>query len=184
MADARLAHQRSQSRIQTFFTKQPKVLVPPTVPIPDRVIAYAMESASSGNSGIAGPSNACIISDTLADGLLMKLEKSISKLPPNTLPDASETDDIAVFAQNIPTDMDRDDAWESLLDPLLNRFLGFGRPIESISASLRGGDKGLNAMARYLREFVGRYRIDGALLEGKVLRLIEAIEFQHRCVAC
>jgi hypothetical protein len=142
-----------------------------------------MESSSSGNSGVADLLNASTISDSLADDLLTKLEKSISNLP-QILPDTSETDEIAVFTQKVPTDMDRDDAWEFLLDPLLNRFLGFGRTIESISASLRGGEKGLTAMAQYLREFVAQYQIDGALLEGKMLRLIEAIEFQSRCVAC
>jgi hypothetical protein len=137
----------------------------------------------SGNSSIADPSNVSAISDLLAKDLLTKLEKSISNLP-KMLPDASDSDKIAVFAQSVPTDMDRDDAWEFLLDPLLNRFLGFRRTIESISTSLRGGEKGLTAMARYLREFVGHYRIDGALLEGKVLRLIEAIESKCQCVAC
>ena len=105
------------------------------------------------------------------------MEKSIRDLP-NILPDASDTDEIAVFAQDIPTDMDGDDAWEEFLDPLLNRFLGFGRSIESISAMLQGGESGLTAIVRYLRKFVERYRIDGALLEGKLERLIEAIEFR------
>jgi len=163
--------------------KQQKLLVPPTIPTPDRVIAYSMESTLSGNSSIADPSNTSAISDSLAKDLLTKLEKSISNLP-KMLPDASDSDEIAIFAQSVPTDMDRDDAWEFLLDPLLNRFLGFGRTIESISASLRGGEKGLTAMARYLREFVGHYQIDGALLEGKVLQLIEAIESKCQCVAC
>jgi hypothetical protein len=108
------------------------------------------------------------ISDRLANELLTKLEKSISNLP-KTLSAVTEADEIAIFAQNVPSDIDRDNTWELLLDPLLNWFLGFGRPIEVISASLRGGDKGLTMMARYLREFVVRYWIDGALLEGKVL---------------
>jgi len=181
--DTQHAHQQSQPQIQTFFTKQQKVLVPPTVPTPDHVIAYAMESTLSGNGGIADPSNVSAIPDTLANDLLAKLEKSISNLP-KTLPDASETDEIAVFAQNVPIDMDRDDAWEFCLDLLLNRFLGFGRSIKSISVSLRGREKGLTAMARYLREFIGQYRIDGGLLEGKVLQLIEAIELQCPYVAC
>ncbi len=181
-ADSQHAHQQSQSQIQSFFTKQ-KVLVPPTVPTPDHIIAYAMESTSSRNGCTADPLNASAIPDMLANVLLAKLEKTISNLP-KTLPNMSETDEIAVFAQNVPTDMDGEDAWEFFLDPLLNRFLGFRRPIKSISTSLRGGGKGLTAMARYLREFVGQYRIDGALLEGKVLRLIEAIEFWCQCVAC
>jgi hypothetical protein len=105
-----------------------------------------MESTLSRNSSIADPSNTSTISDSLAKDLLTKLEKSISNLP-KTLPDASDSDKIAVFAQSVTTDMDRDDAWEFLLDPLLNRFLGFRRTIKSISASLRGGEKGLTVMA-------------------------------------
>ena len=126
--------------------KQQKLLVPPTIPTPDHVIACSMELMSSRNSSIANPSNASTVFDSLAKDLLTKLEKSISNLP-KMLPDASNSDEIAVFAQSVPTDMDRDDAWEFLLDPLLNRFLGFGRTIKSISASLRGGEKGLTVMA-------------------------------------
>ena len=167
-ADSQCTHQESQSRIHSFFAKQQKVLIPPTVPTLDRVIAYAMESTLSGNGCIADPLNASAIPDTFANDLLAKLEKAISNLP-NIFPDASKTDEITVFAQNVPADMDGEDAWEFFLDPLLNRFLGFRRSIESIAASLRGGDRGLAVMVQYLREFVGWYWIDGALLEGKVL---------------
>jgi hypothetical protein len=109
--------------------------------------------------------------------LLTTLEKAIRDLP--VLPDASETDEISVFAQHIPTDLAKDDAWE-FLDPMLNRFLGFGRSVESISEDLRGGEMGLVAMTRYLKAFVGQYQIDIGLLEGKIQRLLEAIKM--RCV--
>jgi hypothetical protein len=177
MADAQHAHQQLQPGIQSFFTRQPKVLVPPTIPTPGHVIVYAMESTSSRDSGIADTLNTPAISDKLANDLLTKLEKSIGNLL-KPLPAVTEADEIAIFAHNIPTDMDRDDAWEVWLDPLLSHFLGFGRSIAIISTSLRDGDKGLTVMARYLRDFVTQYRIDGTLLEGKVLRLIEAIELQ------
>jgi len=52
---------------------------------------------------------------------------------------------------------------------------------ESIYNKLQGGARGLSAMVRYLKEFVGRYEIDGALLEGKIQRLINIIWTQ--CVA-
>ena len=109
--------------------------------------------------------------------LLAKLETAIKNVP--ALPDASEADEITAFSQRIPTDLDKDDAWE-YLDPMLNRFLGFDRSVERISEELRGGDMGLAAMMRYLKEFVGLYQIDIGLLEGKMQRLLEAI--QLRCV--
>jgi hypothetical protein len=72
-----------------------------------------------------------------------------------------------MFAQRVPTDLAKEDAWE-YLDPMLNQFLGFNQTRESISNKLRGGAWGLAAMVRYLKEFVGRYQIDGGLIEGKI----------------
>ena len=185
------AHQQSQPRLESFFKKGPKALIPPTIPTPLRVVAYAMEPTSSGpslvNSALtsSGPpgikpasTGPTRVPDPLVNNLLTKLESAIANLP--NLPEASERDELAVFAQHIPTDMNQDDAWESLLDPLLNRFLGFGRSIESISEALRGGEMGLVAMARFLRTFVARYHVEGlgALLEGKLNQLMKAIEMR------
>jgi hypothetical protein len=140
-----------------------------------------MESASrfSGThaTGIT-PETAPPASNTRAVNILAALEKAIGNLP--ALPEARESDEIAVFSENIPTDLVKEDAWE-YLDPILNRFLGFNRTAESISDALRGGTRGLRAMVQYLREFVNRYHIDGALLEGKIQRLVNVI--QTRCVA-
>jgi len=167
------AHQQSQPRLQAFFTKQPKVLIPPTVPTPPRVIAYAMESNTSGHAIDPVPRTASISPDAHAINILVTLEKAIDKLP--DLPEASESDEISMFAQHIPTDLAKDDAWE-YLDPMLNRFLGFNQSTESISNKIRGGAQGLTAMVRYLKEFVGQYHIDGGLLEGKVGRLVHVIQ--------
>jgi hypothetical protein len=171
-------HQRNQPGLLSFFTKQPKDFIPPTVPTPTRVIAYAMESTSSGPHVTPVISQTVsLVPDTHAINLIKTLEKAVSNLP--ALPEASEDDEIAVFAQSVPTDLAKDEAWE-YLDPMLNRFLGFNRTEDSISEALRGGERGLAAMVRYLREFVGRYQIDGGLLEGKIERLVKVI--QTRCV--
>jgi hypothetical protein len=172
------AHQQSQRQLQAFFMKQPKVLIPPTVPTPARIIAYAMESAPSESkahsmnpaSGTASASPDMHVAD-----ILMTLEKAINKLP--NLPEACESDEISMFAQCVPTELAKDDAWE-YLDPMLNRFLGFNQTAESIANKLRGGAQGLTAMVRYLKEFVGRYQIDGGLLEGKVERLVNVIQMR------
>jgi len=113
------------------------------------------------------------VPNTRAISVLAMLEKEIKAIP--ALPEASETDEIAVFSQRVPTELDKEDAWE-YLDPLLNHFLGFNRSVESISEALRGGENGLAAMVRYLKEFVIRYDIDEGLLEGKVSRLVRAIQ--------
>ena len=107
--------------------------------------------------------------------VLAKLEKAIKDLP--VLPDATGSDEIAMFSENVPTDLAKEDAWE-YLDPMLNRFLGFNRSAESIYNELRGGARGLSGMAQYLKDFVRRYDIDGALLEGKIERLVNVIQMQ------
>jgi hypothetical protein len=163
-------HQQHQPGLLSFFTKQLRDLVPPTVPTPTCMIAPAMDPASSE------PHTTHIVSkiasskrdarpDAHTVNLLMTLERAMSNLP--ALPEANETNEIIVFAQHVPTDLAKDNAWE-YLDPLLNRFLGFNRTTESISEDLQGGERGLAAMVRYIREFAGRYQINGGLLEGKL----------------
>jgi hypothetical protein len=168
------AHQQFQPQLQAFFTKQPKVLIPPTVPTLARIIAYAIESApSEPRSMDTALRTASTRPDNHAVNILTTLEKAITKLP--DLPEASESDEISMFAQRVPTNLAEEDAWE-YFDPMLNRFLGFNQTAEIISNKLRGGAQGLTAMVRYLKEFVGRYQIDGGLLEGKIERLVNVVQ--------
>ena len=115
------------------------------------------------------------VPNTHTVSVLATLEKATRALP--ILPEANESDEIAAFSQPIPTELAKEDAWE-YLDPLLNHFLGFNRSVESISEALRGGKKGLAAMVQYLNDFVYRYEIDEGLLEGKVERLVRAIQIR------
>ena len=172
------ATQRSQPSLQAYFTERPKDLVPPTVPIPRRVIANVIDPFSSITI-VAAPSSR---PDTPVNTLLADLEKAISNLP-STQPDPNDMEELTIFPQALPTDMVRDDAWEFILDPHLNRFLGFGRSIESIAASLKGQKKALVSMVKFLRDYNDRFQIDAALLEGKIGRLISAINMLcHLCV--
>ena len=175
------AHQQAQPGLLSFFKKEPKVLIPPAIPMPVPVIAYAMESAPqfTGTHALGMTlGEASSAPDIQAVNILATLEKAIGHLP--ALPEATESDEIAVFLESVPTDLAKEDAWE-YLDPILNRFLGFNRTEESIYNELRGGAMGLSAMVQYLKDFVGQYHIDGALLEGKISRLVNVIQTQ--CVA-
>ena len=171
-------HQKSQPVIPSFFAKQSKDFIPPTIPTPAPVITYAIDPASE----ITGTQMMGIIArptplapNRHAVNVLAALEKAMRNLP--ALPDASDSDEIAAFSGNVPTDLVKEEAWE-YLDPMLNRFLGFNRIAESLFNMLRGGERGLSAMVQYLKEFVGLYDIDGALLEGKVQRLVNVIQSQ------
>lgn len=61
----------------------------------------------------------------------MALEKEVEHLPLAALPNASESDEIALFSKSIPTNLAKEEAWE-YLDLMLNCFLGFNRMAESI----------------------------------------------------
>jgi hypothetical protein len=177
--------QRSQPSLQSFFTKHQKDLVPPTVPISRRVTAHVIEPTSSVAKVFTSP----LIPDTLVNNLLTDLKLAISNLP-STHPDATEMEELAIVPQALPTNMDCDDAWEFILDPHLNPFLGFGKSVEDIAASLKGQKKALVSMVRFLRQYAGQFHVDGVLLEGKVRRLIRAIEIlcvvfsTHQSSAC
>ena len=173
------AAQRSQHCLQSFFTKRPKDLVPPTVPIPCHVIAQVIEPTSS----VTNVSALSLLPKTLVNNLLADLEKAVSDLPGTHL-DPTEMEESSMYPQALPTNMVRDDAWDLIVEPHFNRFLGFasGKSIESVAGSIKGQKKELVSMTKFLRDFTGRFPIDVALLEERVRRLISAIEMV--CVVC
>ena len=167
------ATQKSQSTLQSFLVKRPKDLVPPTVPISPHVVAHVIEPTSSVT---AIPALSPIPdTDTLINTLLADLEKAVRNLP-SMDPNATEVEELSTVPELLPMTMDRDDSWEFILEPRLNRFLGFGKSIESVAESLKGQKKALMSMVKFMKDFTGQFRIDGALLEGKVRQLIHAIE--------
>ena len=151
--------------------------------MPALVIPYVMESvlqfSGTHTTGIA-PITAPLAPNKHTINILIALEKAVEHLPVAVLPDASESDEITLFSANIPIDLVKEEAWE-YLNLMLNCFLGFNRMAESIFNKLWGGARGLLAMVRYLKEFVGCYKIDGTLLEGKIQRLVNVIRTQ--CIA-
>jgi hypothetical protein len=163
--------QRSQPSLQSYFTERPKDLVPPTVPILRHVIANVIDPSSSVPN-LAAPSSK---PDTSIVTLLADLEKAISDLP-STHPDPINVVDLSKFPPILPTNVNREDAWIFILDPHLNRFLGFGKSIESIAASIKGQKSDLVSLVNFLRYYNDRFGIDAAPIEGKVRRLIRAID--------
>lgn len=67
------------------------------------------------------------------------------------------------------------DAWE-VLDPLLNNAIGWGATAEDVRPLIRRGANGVHALCRFVEYFVMEYGIEGALLEGKLNTLREAME--------
>ncbi|KAH9013987.1 hypothetical protein EDB85DRAFT_1876665 [Lactarius pseudohatsudake] len=112
-----------------------------------------------------------------ADGHALALLANITHVAqelPLQIPKAEEHDDIArVILAEGPEDPS--EAWEHL-DRGLNRLLGYGVDIEDIAHRVRRGPLGVEGLTRYIHGFVVDYGISGGLLEGKLERLLKAIE--------
>ncbi|KAH9003649.1 hypothetical protein EDB86DRAFT_2826236 [Lactarius hatsudake] len=112
-----------------------------------------------------------------ADGHALALLANITRVAkelPLHIPEAEEHDDIArVILAEGPEDPS--EAWEHL-DRGLNWLLGYGVDIEAIEHCVRRGPLGVEGLTRYIHGFVVDYGISGGLLEGKLERLLKAIE--------
>ena len=71
---------------------------------------------------------------------------------------------------NIPND----EVWE-VVNPGLDRLLGFGRTLDDIQSIIRQGPLGVLGLLEYLTYLVEERGIGGGLIKGKVNVLIEAI---------
>ncbi len=139
------ATQQSQPSLQSFFTKCPKDLVPPIVPISCHVIAHVINSTSSA----ANVATLSFICNTLVNTLLANLEKAINNLP-GTHPNPTKIEESSIVPHTLPTNMDHNNSWEFIVDPHLNRFLGFGKSVKSIAKSLKGQKKALVSLVKFL----------------------------------
>ena len=106
--------------------------------------------------------------------LFQRFRTVINTLP-HTVPVAVSTDSFACFSGNPIIELGADeDAWE-VVDKALNRVIGYGVSVESVSRLIRRGDLGIDGLYRWLRICVTDLKIEEALLESKIGRLIDAM---------
>lgn len=109
--------------------------------------------------------------------MIQQLRSAAQGLPQH-VPLALPSDSIAQFA-TIPTlHGSGEDVWESI-DPVLNRFVGFGATVEEVSRKVRRGPLGVEGLCDWLDMCVTRLGIDPGLLEGKIKTLIDAISLWY-----
>ena len=101
-ADSRQRSQASQPGIQSFFTKQPKVLVPPAIPPPIPVIVHAMESTSESHTTGVAPRTAPLAPGTHAANMLATLEGAVGNLPNSVPPIVTVAPPIAAPPITVP----------------------------------------------------------------------------------
>lgn len=114
-----------------------------------------------------------------AVALLESLKSALNWLPAS-LPDATADDTLAQhFGKgSLPKDppTSTDDIFETIVNPTLDRVLGSNFKNHEITAMLRGGPLGLDAVYEWLHTVIHVYGISYLLLEGRINRLIDAIE--------
>jgi len=107
-----------------------------------------------------------------------KLRNLVNNLP-ETVPEALESDMLAVFGRNPkefdhPT-LDADELWETTLNNVLKSTLGWGMEGD-MSEIVRRGQWGLDGLVKFVTYFVENRGVSQALFEGKLLNLMTALE--------
>ena len=159
---------KRQGSLIGFFTRQDKS-TPQT--------AAASPSIPSFVKSYTPPATAPIEAQCpLARMLLKKLQTAVSHLP-QTVPEGSDDDAMAIFAlaPEFLVDADVEDPWESL-DPLLNQFCGYQASAEAVAARIRRGERGMVGFCRVLSYFTTEKGLSGSLIEGKVAVVLKALE--------
>ena len=94
------------------------------------------------------------------------------------IPIGQQGDEIAAYGKvsamaqcsNLPND----EVWE-VVNPGLDRLLGFGRMLDDIQSIVCRGPLGVLGLLEYLTYLVEEKGVDGGLIEGKINVLIDAI---------
>ena len=166
-----------QNRAQNEVVRKaaPKAAHPPKTPLPTLGLPHEPLGDTLGDTSThSNPAP-----DAHALILLASIDRAAQELP-STIPEAGEDGHIAqVVLAGGPEDPS--EAWEHL-DRALNRLLGYGIDINEIAQRVRRGPWGIGGLTQYIRGFVVEYGIAGALLEGKLERLLKAIELIKQSV--
>lgn len=164
-----------QNASRFFHPRAPAV--PSTVKVPTLVQSHTYPPNLS--TTLASPLEGCPspvpikASCPIGVKLLQKLRSRIESLPLD-VGVADETHPLAAFAED-PEGcvMDDEDAWEKFDGPL-NTLLQ--KPPEELRYLVRVGHYGLIGLCRLLEYLVISHNVSGILLEGKVGRLMRAID--------
>lgn len=187
-AENRAKTQRKMKRktgmrtLETFYSKKiasPVVssmvaspsFVVPRAPVRTSVPQQLSLNTPHSSSSTASPPS--VIACPKALQLLADARSQAARLP-CTIPEGVDGDILAQFAVEPPV-LDAEDAWE-ILDPKLNLILGYGTTPTQVVESLRRGRKGIEGLLTYIEGFVRKSGVVGALLEGKMTTLTEAMK--------
>jgi hypothetical protein len=105
--------------------------------------------------------------------------RNLVKDLPESIPEASEFDRLAVFGGNPkefddPT-LDADELWETTLNGVLKSTLGWGTE-GNMDEIIRRGRWGLDGLVKFATYFVEVRSVSGGLFEGKLMNLVTVLK--------
>jgi len=166
------------------FFKQPKpALNPPTLKasplIHPTLEAQLNLGIPEALNATAAPPESPASAPAAAEGALLQRLHFISQNLANDVLEATENDVLALFGEDPASfdspDINSEDLWEEILNPVMKGILGWGDEVDAASV-VRRGERGMSALFRFVRYFILQRGVDERLFEGKLSKLLDAAE--------
>jgi hypothetical protein len=103
---------------------------------------------------------------------------------PSSVPIAKPTDELAQFAGDLvltasSVDEVGENPWEVLVDPFLNRTIGYGKSTAEVAEIVRRGDLGMDAFYRWIKICLEELKVLPSLLEMMLERVFDAMKLLY-----
>jgi hypothetical protein len=95
---------------------------------------------------------------------------------PNSVPEATALDALAIFVSNVTLDITgQDGPWE-VVNKILHLALGYNSSVEELSKLIRRGPYSVLAFTCWIEACIRDVGIDGVLLEDRLARMLQAVK--------
>ena len=181
---------KNKDRTILSFLKPKPTIVPSTVsskgPVHSHKLAPESTTDASPDSqifttspqGKAVSSKVLPVSGPIFNDFIKSLQNLVKSLP-ESIPEASEFDRLAVFGgtpmEFDDPDLDADELWETILNNVLKSTLGWGTE-GNMDEIIRHGRWGLDGLVNFAAYFVEERGVSGELFEGKLTNLVTALK--------
>jgi hypothetical protein len=189
---------KQSKNLTSFFRKtmkphppSPRLPVPLPLPPTTSVIDVDSQQSNVESSGSKGVINMTFEDSTIScneisrstvsnsHSMLQQFRALVSNLPPS-VPTACPTDVLAQFGGDLlamarPVIDAGEDPWEVVIDPLLNRTIGYGKSVVQIAEIVKRGDLGMDGFCNWISVCLDELNISPLLLEMKLERVFDAM---------
>ena len=126
------------------------------------------------------PSTQTGTSGTTSTHPLVSCLRAVCASLPSSVPVGQESEPFAAFSGD-PRDsiVAGDDPWESVVDPCLNRVIGFGMSTHQIADTIRRGPYGIDGFCQWIEICMVKLKISPELLEIRLERVLDALKLLY-----